>query len=67
MGSDYKKAEDYATLSLILAIVVFSTSLSIYGGILAFFITCDKTAHGLFIFFGLCEVALLIAQTVFIS
>lgn len=67
MGINFKNADNAATIAFILAIVVFSLSLGIYAFILSFFITCDRTAHLSFIFFGVCEVALLIALTVFFS
>jgi hypothetical protein len=67
MGVIFKNADNASTIALILAIVVFASSLSLYALILSFFITCDRTAHIFFMLFGLCEMALLIALTVFFS
>ena len=67
MGENFKNAEISSTVAFVLAITVFSLSLGIYTFLPLLFTTCDRTAHISFIFFGLCEVALLIALTVFFS
>lgn len=67
MGENFKNAESASNVAYVIAIIVFSLSLGIHTCILAFLYSCDRTVHLIFIFFGICEVALLIALTVFFS
>ena len=65
MGEDFKNADNAFTVVLILGIVAFSVTLGLYALIFCFFITCDKTAHIIFVVLGFLETDLLIALTVF--
>ena len=61
MGLNFKDADYAGTVAYVLAIVVFSLTLGVYALSLIFITKCDRTAHLLFIIFGMCEVTLLIA------